>query len=68
MTADETKAPAGSAGRRRRPGGKAHRGTLVRLPDEIHAALEAEARETGQSKVGIIETALRRRYRIRAAA
>lgn len=63
---DESRAPAGSPGRKRRPGGHQHRGTMVRLPETLHARLEAEARETGSSKVGIIEDALRGRYGIAA--
>jgi hypothetical protein len=63
----ESRAPAGSAGRKRRPGGRSHRGTLMRLPDDVHAALEADARESGTSKVAIVEDMLRRRYRLRRA-
>jgi hypothetical protein len=65
---DETRAPAGSAGRTRRPGGHRLRGTMMRLPEDVHAALENEARETGASKVGIVEQLLRRRYRLGKAA
>ena len=66
VTTDESRAPAGSPGRKRRPGGHRHRGTMVRLPESLHAALEGESRETGASKVGIIEAALRARYGIAA--
>ena len=65
---DETRAPAGSAGRTRRRGGHQLRGTMMRFPEDVHAALEAEARETGSSKVAIVETVLRRRYRLGRAA
>lgn len=66
--ADESRAPAGSPGRTRRPGGHRLRGTMMRLPEPVHEALEREARETGTSKVAIVEQLLRRRYRIGAAA
>lgn len=59
---DESRAPAGSPGRSRRPGGHQHRGTMVRLPEPYHAAMENESRTTGKSKVAIIEDALRQRY------
>jgi hypothetical protein len=39
----------------------------MRLPDDVHAALEADARESGTSKVAIVEDMLRRRYRLRRA-
>lgn len=39
---------------------------MIRLPETLHAALEAESRETGASKVGIVEDALRARYGIAA--
>lgn len=66
VKADESRAPAGSPGRKRRPGGHRHRGTMIRLPEQLHAALEAESRKTGASKVGIVEDALRARYGIAA--
>lgn len=64
VASDESKAPAGSAGRTRRPGGHKLRGTMMRLPEDVHAALEQDARESGTSKVAIVEDALRRRYRL----
>lgn len=40
----------------------------MRFTEDVHAALEAEARSTGKSKVGIVDEILRRRYRLRSAA
>lgn len=68
MQTDETRAPKGSAGRSRRRGGHQLRGTMMRFTEDVHAALEAEARSTGNSKVGIVDELLRRRYRLRRAA
>lgn len=60
-------APAGSAGRSRRTGG-VHRqhGSSFRLAVDVAAALEAEARATGRSKVAIVEQVLRDRYELAA--
>jgi hypothetical protein len=65
---DERRAPAGSAGRTRRTGGARHPGAVFRFEPDVATALEAEARESGRSKVSIVEDVLRRRYRIKRAA
>lgn len=64
---DESKAPAGSPGRKRRPGGARLRGMVIRLRPDLHQRLEQEARDTEVSKVSIIEDALGRRYKRRPA-
>lgn len=40
----------------------------LRLHPEVGAALEAEARQTGESKVGIVEAELRARYGLQETA
>ena len=62
METDEI-APAGSKGRRRRAAGIGHRpATPMRFAQDVGRALEREARETGRSKVSIVEAELRDRY------
>lgn len=67
---DETRAPAGSKGRKRRPAQGLHRrpATPMRFAADVGTALEAEARETGRSKVAIVEGELRDRYGLQEPA
>ena len=69
-TDSTTRAPAGSKGRRRRARAGLHRlpATPMRFNPDVGAALEHEARETGQSKVGIVEALLRARYDLQEPA
>lgn len=51
--------------RRRRPRGLTTKTWMVRLSEEVDAALEAEALEQGVEKTLLLENVLRRRYRLR---